>query len=228
MNRWTSDNMGNKFCSESCIRLVLPSCDCCSRKMKEWMKLPDGKLYCSKECSKKSWHVCSVCSAPMEKGYETNEGQIVCSKKCLDGVLYPGAHLISPRVGYHHHGIYIGNKKIIHYSGLGDRVNGGPVEITTLENFRDDGSYRIRHHERRFSAEETIKRAMSRLGENSYCIVTNNCEHFANWCVTGENVSKQVTNVLGGGAQCALGYFVHPAYLPFAIAVHLVKYIVDD
>ncbi|EFL5564207.1 hydrolase, partial [Escherichia coli] len=29
-----------------------------------------------------------------------------------------GAHLSSDRPGYTHHGIYVGNGKVIHYSGL--------------------------------------------------------------------------------------------------------------
>ena len=43
-----------------------------------------------------------------------------------------------------------------------------------------------------FSAEETIRRAKERLGEEKYNLVTNNCEHFAMWCKTGESVSGQV------------------------------------
>ena len=43
-----------------------------------------------------------------------------------------------------------------------------------------------------FSAEKTIERAKSRIGETSYNIVANNCEHFAMWCKTGESVSTQV------------------------------------
>lgn len=39
-----------------------------------------------------------------------------------------------------------------------------------------------------YSSDETVKRAKSRRDENSYNLVTNNCEHFAIWCKTG--VSK--------------------------------------
>lgn len=47
-----------------------------------------------------------------------------------------------------------------------------------------------------YSPEETIKRAKSRLGEKGYNIVTNNCEHFAIWCKTGEHVSYQVNSMV--------------------------------
>lgn len=55
-----------------------------------------------------------------------------------------------------------------------------------------------------FSAEDTIRRAKERLGEEKYNLVTNNCEHFAMWCKTGESVSGQVKQIVrfavGNGA----------------------------
>lgn len=47
-----------------------------------------------------------------------------------------------------------------------------------------------------FSAEETVKRAESKLGETKYNLAFNNCEHFAIWCKTGLHESKQVEKVL--------------------------------
>jgi hypothetical protein len=43
-----------------------------------------------------------------------------------------------------------------------------------------------------YSPEETVNRARSRLGENRYNLVFNNCEHFALWCKTGISESGQV------------------------------------
>ena len=37
---------------------------------------------------------------------------------------------------------------------------------------------------------------MERLGEEKYNLVTNNCEHFAMWCKTGESVSGQVKQIV--------------------------------
>jgi len=34
------------------------------------------------------------------------------------------------------------------------------------------------------------------LGENSYNLVTNNCEHFVSWCIYGVSTSQQIRNVL--------------------------------
>lgn len=47
-----------------------------------------------------------------------------------------------------------------------------------------------------YSAEETVSRALSRVGEEKYNLVTNNCEHFAVWCKTGCSESLQVRRVL--------------------------------
>jgi hypothetical protein len=43
-----------------------------------------------------------------------------------------------------------------------------------------------------FSPDAVIARAQSRLGENRFDIVLNNCEHFASWCKTGLSESRQV------------------------------------
>jgi hypothetical protein len=47
-----------------------------------------------------------------------------------------------------------------------------------------------------YSGQDTVERARSRLGENKYNLVFNNCEHFAIWCKTGISESKQVNVAL--------------------------------
>jgi hypothetical protein len=37
-----------------------------------------------------------------------------------------------------------------------------------------------------------INRARSRVGEDRYRLLTNNCEHFCEWCLHGEHRSYQV------------------------------------
>ena len=41
---------------------------------------------------------------------------------------------------------------------------------------------------------EAVIRALSRLNENSYNLILNNCEHFKNWVQNGIHRSKQVEN----------------------------------
>lgn len=47
-----------------------------------------------------------------------------------------------------------------------------------------------------YSAKETVERALSRVGEDRYDLLFNNCEHFAIWCKTGVSESYQVQRVL--------------------------------
>ena len=48
-----------------------------------------------------------------------------------------------------------------------------------------------------YSPDETVERARSRMGEDQYDLLCNNCEHFAIWCKTGIAESHQVKRVLG-------------------------------
>ena len=43
---------------------------------------------------------------------------------------------------------------------------------------------------------EIVRRARSRIGENDYRLLTNNCEHFCNWCLNGVSHSAQVERPL--------------------------------
>ena len=47
-----------------------------------------------------------------------------------------------------------------------------------------------------YSPNETIARAKGRLGEKTYNLLTNNCEHYAIWCKTGMRQSHQVDALL--------------------------------
>jgi len=44
----------------------------------------------------------------------------------------PGAHLVTQRSGYEHHGIYVGNGRVVHYAGFAGSLHLGPIEETTL------------------------------------------------------------------------------------------------
>jgi hypothetical protein len=49
-----------------------------------------------------------------------------------------------------------------------------------------------------FDQDEVVRRARLRLGEDRYSVLTNNCEHFCEWCVRGEHRSYQVDDRSAG------------------------------
>ena len=115
-----------------------------------------------------------------------------------------GAHLAVARSGFEHHGVYIGDGKVVHYSGLSRSLTFGPIEEVSLRQFAAGRKVAVRLHSNpRFDALEIAQRARSRLGENAYALFTNNCEHFCEWCVRGTSRSKQI-DVLRDGPQRAL------------------------
>ena len=104
-----------------------------------------------------------------------------------------GAHLVTPRRGYLHHGIYVGDGKVVHYAGLAGGLNRGPVEEVPLARFTRGRPLWVKSHApSNFECREVVQRARSRVGEDCYRLLTNNCEHFCEWCLRGEHRSYQV------------------------------------
>src|ERR1700738_3853720 len=106
--------------------------------------------------------------------------------------LVPGMHLIIYRRGYTHHGIYLGDGRVVHYAGR-IKYPHGLIEEISLAEFSEGRALRAeKWRTGRFNGNEIVRRARSRLGERRYDLLTNNCEHFCNWCRLGENRSFQV------------------------------------
>ena len=122
----------------------------------------------------------------------------------LEG-LKPGMHIAAHRPLYTHHGIYVGDGQVISYL-----LETGVTKYS-LEEFAEGDRVTIIEHsaEQSFPPEQIVARAEGRKGENNYSLPFNNCEHFANWCVTGNAHSEQVqeialTAILGATALAAL------------------------
>jgi len=106
--------------------------------------------------------------------------------------LFAGTHLIIYRRGYTHHGIYLGNGRVVHYAGR-IKYPQGLIEEISLAEFSEGRALRVEKLQSgRFNRNEIVRRARSRLGESRYDLLRNNCEHFCNWCRLGENRSFQV------------------------------------
>jgi len=110
-----------------------------------------------------------------------------------------GAHLVTPRRGYTHHGIYVGNNRVVHYAGWSRAaLTCRPVEEVSLEQFAGGRGVMVRGDSPgRFPPADVVARALSRLGEDRYRIASNNCEHFCHWCRSGQARSDQVERLLG-------------------------------
>ena len=67
---------------------------------------------------------------------------------------------------------------VVHRSSYEHFKDGCPVTIVDIKNSK--------------LPEETLRRARSCYGMRGYDFLTNNCDHFATWCKTGERWSIQV------------------------------------
>lgn len=127
----------------------------------------------------------------------------VCTERRKVRALEPGeqpplaAHLIVPWLGFTHHGVYVGAGRVVHYGALMYDIIRKPVEEVSFETFAEGRPvFVIEHPEVCFDAAEIVSRARSRLGEKRYRLLTNNCEHFVEWCLHGLPRSFQAETAL--------------------------------
>lgn len=91
-------------------------------------------------------------------------------------------------VPYQHHGIDCGDGTVIHYRKVGTAT----ISRTSHGAFARGNPVYTLSRPVAFIPDVVLSRAESRLGEQRYNLFFNNCEHFANWCKTGDNVSPQL------------------------------------
>jgi hypothetical protein len=131
---------------------------------------------------------------PQRRGFGLRRGD-----RSLMGNQEPplGAHLVTPRFAYAHHGVYVGGSAVVHYGGFPCHWRRGPVEEISLELFANGHPVWVRSaRPNGLPCAEIVRRARSRLGESRYRLISNNCEHLTEWCVNGEHRSPQVERFL--------------------------------
>ena len=101
-------------------------------------------------------------------------------------------HLQVPRQHglFLHHGIDLGDDTVAHY------LEGREILRSALDDFSQGQPVSVVPHTQCSPQGVTLRRAMSRIGEQNYNLLFNNCEHFATWCKTGRHRSGQVDSVL--------------------------------
>ncbi len=107
----------------------------------------------------------------------------------------PGDHLVATDTLHTHHGVYLGCDRVAQY-GADDDKRRARVEIVSEKAFARERPVYVLDRPATFSADEIRRRAESRLGEQEYSLFDNNCEHFVNWCRTGQHESRQVDRVI--------------------------------
>ena len=106
-------------------------------------------------------------------------------------------HLQVPRRHglFNHHGIDLGDGTVAHY------LEGREILRSPVSEFSQGEVVSVMEHTNASPTGVTLRRAMSRLGEQNYNLLFNNCEHFATWCKTGRHRSEQVESVIDRARQ---------------------------
>jgi hypothetical protein len=114
----------------------------------------------------------------------------------------PGAHLGTPRLGYLHQGIYVGGGYVVHYAGYVHGLLRRPVEEVEIARFRNGRPLWVAADiQPIYDRSEVVQRARSRVGERRYRLLTNNCEHFCEWCLNGQQRSYQIEALIACGRR---------------------------
>lgn len=115
---------------------------------------------------------------------------------------------------YTHHGIYVGQGRIIHFDGEPLRGRSAIICECTVTEFSRGGKISRVTARRGLPPSEVLARAERALrdGFGGYRLLFRNCEHFATWCTVGRQKSAQVRwgvslgLLLLGAASGALAY----------------------
>jgi hypothetical protein len=103
------------------------------------------------------------------------------------------SHIKVRRRLYWHHGIDMGDGTVVHASGEpGRRKRGARIRRSRIDDFLRGGARVTVESEDALPPERIAARAEASLGQRTYSLLLNNCEHFARWCQTGRPESAQV------------------------------------
>ena len=113
----------------------------------------------------------------------------------------PGSIIRAFRGFYFHYGVYVGDNRVVHFCSTTrnelDAASADIVETSLSEFSKGDIVLEDTQEKPVFNREEIVRRARKSIGTKlgTYNLLSNNCEHFANWCRCGRSVSTQVRDV---------------------------------
>ena len=120
--------------------------------------------------------------------------------KWIIRLLEPGDHIRVNRGKYYHHGVYVGDNEVIHFTGEDGDSTDKPelvaVRKTSIDFVAQKGivevaspslkeKFFVRHKNKR------IRLAFASLGKKGYNFFHNNCETFANECCYTRQLTSQ-------------------------------------
>lgn len=120
---------------------------------------------------------------------------------------------------YAHHGIYVSDEEVIHFTGTDDDsiLDWSKCKViqTDLERFLNGGVLEVKVYTEEelddlYTPAQIVQYARFCLGDTGYHLLFNNCEHFANACTLGQYRSQQVERVFSGPfyeEEYQLGFF---------------------
>lgn len=112
-----------------------------------------------------------------------------------------GDHVYVRRQGYTHHGVEVDGGGVVHFTGTPGNKRGAMIRRTTMAEFTGRrGKLRYRRYGHQLPADLAVERATSKVGQSGYRLFSNNCEHFATWCVHDRTASAQVNGLTATGA----------------------------
>ena len=105
-----------------------------------------------------------------------------------------------------HYGIYVSDDEVIQFGLLPnqrDPIPDSEVEVlsSNIDTFLGGGFLEVCEFDRREKKKnrkpkEVVEYARSKIGSRGYSFLLNNCEHFANECISGNRISDQAKNAI--------------------------------
>lgn len=108
---------------------------------------------------------------------------------------------------YSHHGIYMGDGTVIHFTEPFKDEGKSKILRTSLDAFaRGRGIEVVGYDGLHFHRDITAYLAEKSIGREDFGIFRNNCEHFASWCKTGLMESRQSQSVVNWATVGSLAF----------------------
>lgn len=118
--------------------------------------------------------------------------------------LEPGDHIRVKRAYYYHHGVYVGDGMVVHYTGEDNDSISEPEKVlvrkTTLEFFArgeivekaQPGFFEKKY---KLSQKQALENANMAIGQSNYDFLHNNCEDLANRICYKKVLTSQINDL---------------------------------